>query len=65
MSENIFVAHPEETLGSALDKMEIGDSEILPVVDSSTAMNFEGVISRDDILKQYRKESLLLTEQKD
>ena len=65
MSENIFVAHPEETLGSALDKMEIGDSEILPVVDSSTAMNFEGVISREDILKQYRKESLLLTEQKD
>lgn len=65
MSENIFVAHPEENLGSALDKMEISDAEILPVVDSTENMNYQGVISRDDIIKQYRKESLLMTEQKD
>ena len=65
MSENIFVAHPEENLGSALDKMEISDAEILPVVDSTENMDYQGVISRDDIIKQYRKESLLLTEQKD
>jgi CIC family chloride channel protein len=65
MSENTFVAHPEESLGSALDKMEIGDAEILPVVDSTENMNFKGVISREDIIKQYRKESLLMTEQKD
>jgi CBS domain-containing protein len=65
MSENIFVAHPQETLGSALDKMEISDSEMLPVVDTALDMNYVGVVSREDILKQYRKESLLLTDQKD
>ena len=65
MSENIFVAHPQETLGSALDKMEISDSEILPVVDTTETMNYIGVISREDIIKQYRKESLLMTDQKD
>jgi CIC family chloride channel protein len=64
MSENIFVARSEETLGSALDKMEISDAEILPVVDTSENMNYIGVISREDIIKQYRKESLLMTEQK-
>ncbi|MEJ2545502.1 MAG: CBS domain-containing protein [Calditrichaceae bacterium] len=58
MSENIFVAHPQETLGSALDKMEISDSEMLPVVDTALDMNYVGVVSREDILKQYRKESL-------
>ncbi|MEJ2054828.1 MAG: chloride channel protein [Calditrichaceae bacterium] len=65
MSENIFVAQPDDSLGSALDKMEIGDSEILPVVDSPEKMHYMGVISREDIMKKYRKESLLLTEQKD
>jgi CIC family chloride channel protein len=65
MSENIFVAHPQETLGSALDKMEISDSEILPVVETTDDMSFVGVVSREDIIKQYRKESLLMTEQKD
>lgn len=65
MSENIFVACEDDSLGSALDKMEIGDSEILPVVDSPENMQYRGVISREDIIKQYRKESLLMTEQKD
>ena len=65
MSENIFVAQADESLGSALDKMEISDAEILPVVDSTENMIYKGVISREDIIKQYRKESLLMTEQKD
>lgn len=61
MSENIFVLESDETLGQGLDKMEISDSELLPVVDSKQRMEYQGIVTREGIIKQYRKESLLMT----
>jgi len=65
MSENIFVLETDDTLGEGLDKMEIGDSELLPVVDSKKRMEYQGIVTREGIIKQYRKESLLMTQQRD
>ena len=65
MSENVFVLQETDTLGEALDKMELNDSELLPVVDSKDSMQFKGIVTRESIVKQYRKESLLMTRQGD
>jgi len=65
MSENIFVLETDDTLGEGLDKMEISDSELLPVVDSKKRMEYQGIVTREGIIKQYRKESLLMTQQRD
>jgi len=61
MSENVFVLHPHETLEEALHKMELDDSELLPVVDPNHNMKYLGVVTRDGIIKRYSKENLLLT----
>lgn len=63
MSENIFVLKADDTLGKALSKLEIGDYELLPVVDNLENMRYEGVVTKDDIIRKYTKESLLLTGQ--
>jgi len=65
MSENVFVLQETDTMGEALDKMELNDSELLPVVDSKDHMQFKGIVTRESIVKQYRKESLLMTRQGD
>jgi CIC family chloride channel protein len=65
MSENVFVLQPGETLEQALQKMDLDDAELLPVVDSRENMQFLGVVTRENILKRYRKENLLLTESRD
>jgi CIC family chloride channel protein len=65
MSENVFVLQETDTLGEALDKMELNDSELLPVVESKDSMQFKGIVTRESIVKQYRKESLLMTRQGD
>ena len=62
MSENVFVLTPEDTLAKALSKMELVDAELLPVVNSTEEMIYQGVVSREQIIKRYRKENLLLTE---
>ncbi len=63
MSENIFVLKADDTLGNALNKLEIGDYELLPVVDDLNNMRYQGVVTKDDIIRKYTKESLLLTGQ--
>lgn len=65
MRENIFVVQVDDTLGEALDKMELEDAELLPVVDSRENMHFVGVVSRESINKLYSKESLMLAEKDD
>lgn len=65
MSENVFVLQPGETLEQALQKMDLDDSELLPVVDAKESMQFLGVVTRESILKRYRKENLLMTESRD
>lgn len=62
MSETIFVLHPEDTLADGLRKMEVDDRELLPVVDSKENMKFLGVVTKEQILDRYTKESFLLTE---
>ncbi len=62
MSENIFVLHPDDTLANGLRKMEMDDRELLPVVESKENMKFLGVVSKEQILDKYTKESFLLTE---
>ncbi len=62
MSENVFVLTPDDTLAKALSKMELEDSELLPVVNSAEDMIYKGIVSREQIIKRYRKENLLLTE---
>jgi len=65
MSENVFVLKPDDSLAEALNKMEIDDYELLPVVDSPENMQYQGVVTRDSIIKRYRKENLLLTDSRD
>ncbi len=65
MSENIFVLKPDDTMAEALRKMEIDDSELLSVVDSSETMIYQGVVTKENILRRYTKESLLLTKNRD
>ncbi len=65
MRENLFVLEPDNTLEEALSKMEIDDSELLPVVESTDTMKYLGIVSREQIIKRYRKENLLLTENQD
>ena len=62
MSENIFVLTPDDSLAEALNKMEIDDSELLPVVNSTAEMVYLGAVSREQIIKRYRKENLFLTD---
>ncbi len=62
MSENVFVLTPEDTLEKALSKMELEDVELLPVVNSTDERIYRGVVSKEQIIKRYRKENLLLTE---
>ncbi|MCD4692004.1 MAG: CBS domain-containing protein, partial [Calditrichales bacterium] len=65
MSENIFVLKPNDTMAEALRKMEIDDSELLSVVDSTETMIYQGVVTKENILRRYTKESLLLTKNRD
>ena len=65
MSENIFVLEQDSTLEEALQKMEIDDSDLLPVVDSSQNMRYLGMVAREDIWRKYSKESLLLTDSRE
>ncbi len=65
MSENVFVLNPNDTMGDALHKMELDDSELLPVVDSPETMHFLGIVTRESILKRYTKENLLLADQRE
>ncbi|NOX90367.1 MAG: chloride channel protein [Calditrichaeota bacterium] len=65
MSENIFVLEKNNTLEEALQKMEIDDSDLLPVVESTKNMRYLGMVAREDIWRRYSKESLLLTDNRD
>ncbi len=65
MSENIFVLEKDNTLEEALQKMEIDDRDLLPVVESTESMRYLGMVSREDIWRLYSKESLLLTDSRD
>jgi len=65
MSENVFVLTPEMTLEEAFLKVELGDYEMLPVVEDQASMKYFGMITQDDLLKIYRKEMLLMMDQDD
>ncbi len=65
MSENIFVLEQDSTLEEAIQKMEIDDSDLLPVVDSTQNMRYLGMVAREDIWRKYSKESLLLTDSRE
>ena len=65
MSENVFVLEQDSTLEEALQKMEIDDSELLPVVESTQTMRYLGMVAREDIWRRYSKESLLLTDNRE
>ncbi|RLD11789.1 chloride channel protein, partial [candidate division KSB1 bacterium] len=65
MSENVFVLTKDNTLEEALQKMEIDDSELLPVVESQETMKYLGMVAREDIWRLYSKESLFSTENKE
>ncbi len=65
MSENIFVLEQDSTLEEALQKMEIDDSDLLPVVESTQTMRYLGMVAREDIWRRYSKESLLLTDSRE
>ncbi len=65
MSENVFVLEKDSTLEEALQKMEIDDSELLPVVESTQTMRYLGMVAREDIWRRYSKESLLLTDHRE
>lgn len=45
--------------------MEIDDSDLLPVVDSTQNMRYLGMVAREDIWRKYSKESLLLTDSRE
>jgi CIC family chloride channel protein len=62
MSETVFVLHKDESFDQALRKMEIDDNELLPVVEDMKSMHYIGVVSKDQILKQYTKKDLILTQ---
>lgn len=49
-SENQIVAHPEETLHTALEKMEENRMALLPVVHRERPQQIVGIIKKDDIL---------------
>jgi CIC family chloride channel protein len=65
MSENIFVLEKDNTLEEALQKMEIDDSDLLPVVESTETMRYIGMVAREDIWRRYSKESLFMAENKE
>ena len=65
MSENIFVLDKNNTLEEALQKMEIDDSEGLPVVESQETMRYIGMVYRGDIWRMYSKESLFTAENRE
>lgn len=62
MSENVFVLKPDDTIDQAMQKMEIGDYELLPVVDSDDTLIYQGVLSQNQILKLYAKKDLFIME---
>jgi len=62
MSENVFVLKPSDTIDQAIQKMEIGDYELLPVVDSDGTYIYQGVVSKNQILKLYAKKDLFIME---
>lgn len=62
MSENVFILKPEDTINQAIQKMEIGDYELLPVVDSDNTLIYQGVVSKNQILKLYTKKDLFFME---
>ena len=62
MSENVFVLKPDDTIDQAIQKMEIGDYELLPVVDSDDTFIYQGVVSKNQILKLYAKKDLFIME---
>lgn len=63
MSENVFFLEPEESMAAAIRKLEIDDYELLPVVDSASSMVYQGVVTRDKLMRYYTKQNVLLTEQ--
>ncbi len=62
MSENVFVLQPDDSFDQALRKMEIDDNDSLPVVRDTKSMRYLGVVTKDQILKQYTKKDLILTQ---
>ncbi len=65
MTENVFVLDKNNTLEEALQKMEIDDSDLLPVVESPETMRYIGMVAREDIWRMYSKESLFTAENKE
>ncbi len=54
-SKDPTVAHPDDTLESALMKMEAKDFDNLPVVDRNDKHRILGFITKNDILRAYSK----------
>jgi CIC family chloride channel protein len=65
MSENILWLTEEMTMEEALKKVELGDYELLPVVNNMKELKYIGVLFHDDLIRLYRKEILLMTETND
>jgi CIC family chloride channel protein len=65
MSETAFVLTSETTMEEAFKKVELGDYELLPVVNNLQEMKYAGILSRDDLIRVYRKEILLMTDTND
>jgi CIC family chloride channel protein len=53
MKTGVVVAHPEETVGEALDRMYQNAIGRLPVVDSDNPLKLLGIITRSDVVKAY------------
>ena len=54
---SIVVIHDNENFEQAFNKFDVGDYDTIPVVYAGTK-TLRGIISRDDLMKTYRKELL-------
>ena len=54
-SQNLIVAHPDETVHRALERMSVRDIGRLPVVDRNHPTTLAGWISRADIIRAYER----------
>jgi CIC family chloride channel protein len=54
---DIVTINHDENFEQAFEKMDFGDFETLPVVEKGTNM-LKGIVTRDDMMKRYRKELL-------
>jgi len=52
-TQDLLVAHPDETLGTALRRMSVRDIGRLPVVDRYDDRKLIGILRRSDVIRAY------------